>query len=242
MSEKFIFGLSQNKEWMNGNNISHYHEGTYTFESILKENPTYDRNKLKLVNKYCITIDSQEAQTDNITNMKLDKTFLKFLSYVSGISLKKIKIINMTQIPYLELVTSHGFGICLYNYIKNNPNWAISITYCDIFRENKNMIKLMTESLEKYKMVNCVSLTRYELETPITNKYKLLIRWISPTNHHTDDRKCDIAEVSRIMIIGSSNNLDLNDVFDMIIKCADNIPEFCKDVVKLVDEFCTYDM
>ena len=109
----------------------------YNYLDILEDNPKYQIDILRDINKKSITLDSQENLIDR-KEINLNDSFIDFMCDQQNYLRKEFdnkKIILTNQKPYVELITSKDKALKLFEHF--NMNLDIGII---LFNKNEQKI------------------------------------------------------------------------------------------------------
>ena len=209
--------VRNNKVWQTFADDQLYISGSYTPTRVMQDNPTYSKKLLQDINKYGITIDSQEVLCDN--NPFIHNKFIKYNSKKIKIDLSKMNIRKISQISYLEIIFPKVVGDKIFKELYNSSNICVEIqTDLDGIKSNPSM-KLLREEHKRKFNINAINLTCIEFTNSHTNE----TIYLRDTNHHSfeqilsDDWDPNDIEVASLMLIGIDNNINVNDIIRTIL-------------------------
>tara|TARA_B100000902_G_C27296081_1_gene909987 strand:- start:1057 stop:1749 length:693 start_codon:yes stop_codon:yes gene_type:complete len=225
--------ILKNYEWWNEPDDTYSPNtiaGGYKKSDIITENPKYNIDLLKKINKFVITTDSQQREYIH-ARQPLIKDFIEFMSHSRNLaksSLMKNCIIDTTQVPYLELVTTTENSHKIYEFLKDSNVYGIfRKDYGETQQINRKMRAMYKCDDLRFKG-SCfgmeVALTYHRLENSVFNeRYKIWDNWVVPTifSEHVYSKFFDNGlyskDSSMLFIVGgdSMNSLfqDLLNVF-----------------------------
>ncbi len=183
--------IIKNYEWWNDPEDTYSPNtigGGYTKKDIITENPKYDIDLLKKLNEFVITTDSQQREYI-YARQPLIKDFIEFLSHSRNLaksSLTKNCILDTTQVPYLELVTTVLNAHKIYEFLKDSNVYGV-------FRKDYGETQMINRKMrEMYKCDDLrfkgscfgmeVALTYHRVGNSVFNeRYKIWDNWVVPT-------------------------------------------------------------
>lgn len=183
--------IIKNYEWWNNPDDTYSPNtigGGYTKKDIITENPKYDIDLLKKLNGFVITTDSQQQEYDDMRKL-LSKEFVEFISHSRNLaksSLMKNCIIDTTQVPYLELVTTTRNAHRIYEFLENSNMYGVfRKDYGETQQTNRKMREMYKRDDLRFKG-SCfgmeVALTYHRVENSVFNeRYKIWDDWVVPT-------------------------------------------------------------
>ena len=197
--------------------------------SVIKnDNPTYDIELLKKINKWVITVDSQESSVMfDLKDKEINHYYCKFLQDSWGYSysdLKNTSILEYYQKPYLELVTNYKNGDLLWDAFLNNTKYGFIMTQKTFTKSNKKFKSITDDTLQKFQLKNSIALTWQKTKHDVKNRYlKKSDKWLNPTNFPVNYRDHLSEEFTRydykmckIFIVGEDCLLNTNEIFKII--------------------------
>ena len=203
-------------------------------EGIKEDNPSYDMDLLIKLNKWVITVDSQENMIEIVDEKSntLNHHYCKYLADERGFQydeLKKNRILENYQKPYLELITNIENGKSIWKNFKNSKDYGIIMTTKIFTRTNKTIDFILNNEKNKFHFKNFISLTWQRIKNPVNNtfydkKTDLIISTTIPIDYSeyksraTQEKSNDFCH---IFIVGKDCSLKINNLFKKLIDIFD---------------------
>ena len=224
--------LEKNYKWWNTN------DDNYCVDNIKKENPKYNMDLLIEINNKIITTESQQQLHDELTSdHDINTNFISRICELWNYNISELqnrKIIYTYQRPYLELLTTNDIANKIFNSFKDDQQLGITNYNNKKFRSNDTMISLVNSDNIRFQTKNLVILTYYELDENVSNKDNIITKFLTPTTFKHDHKflckdfshidsedgfeNIDLDNLSKIFIIGKTPIIDINSIFDKLLK------------------------
>ena len=203
---------------------------TISKECIKRDNPTYDMLLLAKINKWAITIDSQENLNINVLDkpIKIHHYYSKFLNDAWGYSYKDLKdnlIISNYQRAYLEVVTSIKNANKLWEGLKDSTDFGLIKTTKKETVSNDLFKYLEDDTFSRFKLNNRIALTFQKTKNSVQNHYlKSNLNWINSTNFPVNYEHYKEEEVLNknddfccLFIVARNCSIEINNLFQLLV-------------------------
>ena len=203
-------------------------------DGIKEDNPSYNMELLIKLNKWVITVDSQENMIKDVDEKsnKLNHRYCKYLADERGFlydELKKNTILKSYQKPYLEMITNIENGKLIWNNFKNSKDYGIIMTTKKFTKTNKTIDTILHNEKKNLHFKNFISLTWQRVQNPVNNKFydkktNLIISTTIPIDYSeyksraTQEKSNDFCH---IFIVGKDCLLKINNLFKKLIDIFD---------------------
>lgn len=158
--------ISKNQLFWNESNSD------YNYLDILEDNPKYEIDILRDINKKSITLDSQENLNDK-KEINLNDSFIDFVCDQKNYRRKEFdnkKIILTNQKPYVELIASKEKALKLFEHFNMNLDIGIILFNNNEQKINTSMYYILFDDSIKFKTKNRIVLTYYKLNNFVKKK------------------------------------------------------------------------
>ena len=128
----------------------------YNYLDILEDNPKYQIDILRDINKKSITLDSQENLIDR-KEINLNDSFIDFMCDQQNYLRKELdnkKIILTNQKPYVELIASKEKALKLFEHFNMNLDIGIILFNNNEQKINTSMYYILFDDSIKFKTKN----------------------------------------------------------------------------------------
>ena len=203
----------------------------YNYLDILKDNPKYEIDILRNINKKSITLDSQENLNDR-EDINLNDSFIDFVCDQQNYHKKEFdnkKITVSIQKPYIELITSKDKALKLFEHFNMNLDIGIILFNNNEQKINMSMYNILFDDTIKFKTKNRIVLTYYKLNSFVKNKRNEKHIYLHTTtfNFNYDflkksfDNTCNefninCNDIFNVFIIGKNHSININHIFSEI--------------------------
>lgn len=212
--------IDKNFKWWNSDIDDYSNLNSSDKDEILLDNPKYDIDLLKSINKYVITLDSQQEEV-NTSEINMNEGFISFVSEVRNYSISSLKnnrVVKSVQKPYLECLTTSRNANKIYKRLENS-DYGIFVKDGDRYYKNDKMKSLYKSDQMKFPgscFGNNVALTYHKTFKSVFNeRKKIWDDWIVPTQfservyYKCKNNRYPI-DATMVFIIG---NRTANDIF-----------------------------
>jgi hypothetical protein len=155
--------ISINYKTMVDTNKCDFSEFDYSVNGVMSMNPLYDINKFTLVNKFGITLNSQEQMYNDWGIAPLEVRTLPTNKHIDWDK----RVTLSCQTPYLSIITDNINDKKIFDEFNNSEDFGIAIAYyqeepINNIITNQTLKDLVIKTKQKFDIDNCVSLTYYE--------------------------------------------------------------------------------